>query len=465
MNISNENLIELLCGFAVNLKFGDLQREAIHEAKRRIIDALACLIAGSDDPACVLTRGGSEGKNTAYYNAFAFGMPKTYTLEDAAFLNSHSIRVLDWNDTYLSKEPAHPSDNIGALLAMLGNKNCDGENFITAMVLAYEIQCRFCDAASLRKRGWDHTYYLQLSSAIACGKILGLSKEEMIHAASRSLVRVPLRQGRAGSKLSHEKALYAAEASRIGISAAIMAQNGTTGSSEIIEGEFGVLKQIVGELDLSAFNNLGKNFKILKTHIKPYPVEYHAQAAVEAALRIRKIIDAKNIEGIDITTYEFAKSVIGDKAKRRPETKESADHSLYFVLASTLLDGEMSLQSYRPERLQSAQICELIDKMSDIAILDEYEKAYYDKLLPEFPISLKVLTKDGWWIKEDVRIPKGHFADPLSDDDIASKLKNLSQKKLSGDSQKKLLDICWGLENFDANGLYRAFEALKWSET
>src|SRR5690606_5024724 len=93
----------------------------------------------------------------------------------AAFANGAAVRYLDYNDTYLSLEPAHPSDNIPACWAAAEANGSDGKAFITAIVIAYEIQCRMCDAASLRVNGWDHVVYGAFSSALGAAKLSGLT--------------------------------------------------------------------------------------------------------------------------------------------------------------------------------------------------------------------------------------------------------------------------------------------------
>lgn len=458
MDVRPDNLLEHLAEFACNLKYEDLPEDVVREAKRRIFDSLGCLIMGArHDEAAKLVRLGMAGSEwqPQLASGLAVGMDGSYFLEHAAFLNAHAIRALDWNDTYLSPlEPAHPSDNIGALLALAGQNGCGGKTLILATALAYEIQCRFCDAISLWKKGWDHTYYLQLSSALAVGKILGLSKEQLMHAAAFALLYSPFRQGRSGSKLSHTKGLYAAFAAKKGMESAVLALMGSTGPAEMIEGKFGVINQVFAgkKPDLSVFSALGQEFKITKTHIKFYPVEYHAQAVVALGLKMRKIIeDAERIEKIDIYSYEFAKSVIGDRSKRRPKTKESADHSLFFILASVLLDGELTLKQYAPARLRDARVWDLIDKMSDIQEVPKYNSAYGNKNLPEFPVSAQVRTTAGWSFREEVRIPRGHFARPLSNEE----LKNKFGEPLPN------LDFVWGLEKMGAKDLYWALKGVK----
>ncbi|MDP3999716.1 MAG: MmgE/PrpD family protein [bacterium] len=428
--LTTKNLLNHLVNFSHDLKYKDLPPEVVHEAKRRLIDSMACAIAGSHDPATLLL-----AKNSCE------------SMEEKAFRFTHLIRVLDWNDTYLSKEPAHPSDNIGALLALC-NYGISGEDFITAMVLAYEIQCRFCDAASLRKNGWDHVAYVSLATAFATAKILKLNREKMTHAASLALRWIPLRQVRAGSDLSMSKGLSAAEAVKFGVHSAQLANCGITGPSEMMEGQFGFINQATGELDFSAFTSLGSEFKILKTHIKLYPVEYHAQAAVDVALQIRKTLNGRveNITRLDLESYEACRAIIADKNKRRPATKESADHSLFYIMAVTLLDGEMTLKQYAPERYNDPAVLQLIDKMSDVQETPKFNEAYLNREKPAFPLRCKVI---GYPIPYTVEVefPKGHFANPLTDDELVEKFKALTSQDINPVSLKSGLEYLWHLED------------------
>src|SRR5207247_265388 len=155
----------------------------------------------------------------------------------AAFANGCLVRYLDYNDTYLSKEPAHPSDNIPAVLAAAEVARASGKDVITATVLAYEIQCRLCDAASIRARGWDHVTYGAFSTAAAAAKLLRLPADGIEQALNLAgTPNVALRQTRAG-ELSEWKGCASANAARNGVFAALLAADGLTGPAPIFEGE------------------------------------------------------------------------------------------------------------------------------------------------------------------------------------------------------------------------------------
>src|SRR5438552_11784508 len=213
----------------------------------------------------------------------------------AAFATGCCIRYFDYNDTYLSKEPAHPSDNIAAVLAVAESAGANGRAVITAIALAYEVQCRLCDTASLRARGWDHVTYGAFSTALAATRLMRLDVERTRHALGiAGVASAALRQSRVG-ELSHWKGCAFANAARHGVFAALLARQGMTGPAPIFEGEKGFQKLVSGPLrdvKLPAADSglRPDDFMILKTSIKFWPAEYHSQSAIEAALKLRRQI-------------------------------------------------------------------------------------------------------------------------------------------------------------------------------
>src|SRR5947208_11811580 len=173
-------LANRLADYACQLRYEDLPASVVHEVKRRFIDSLATAVGAMDSAAydiarrCALRVQSDPG-------ASLLGGGRSST-EWATFVNGLLIRYLDYNDTYLSLEPAHPSDNLAAVLAVGEAAGANGRDLITAAVLAYEVQCRLCDAASLRKSGWDHVTYGALSSCAAACKLLGLDAVRTTHA-------------------------------------------------------------------------------------------------------------------------------------------------------------------------------------------------------------------------------------------------------------------------------------------
>src|SRR5205807_4821724 len=190
-------LANRLADYACQLRFEDLPASVVHETKRRFIDSLATAVGAMDAEAytiakrCALRVQGEPG-------ASLLGGGRSST-EWATFVNGLLIRYLDFNDTYLSLEPAHPSDNLAAVLSVGEIGGREGKALIIAAVLAYEIQCRLCDAASLRKHGIDHVTYGAISSAAAACKLLQLDAGRSVHAIGMAgVANGALRQTRSG---------------------------------------------------------------------------------------------------------------------------------------------------------------------------------------------------------------------------------------------------------------------------
>src|SRR6202040_3783238 len=232
-----------LANFAVTLHYEDLSEAVVHEVKRRVIDSLGCALGAWNEEPCAIAR-----KVASDFSAKAgstiIGTTHKAPPDWAAFASGCCIRYFDYNDTYLSKEPAHPSDNIAATLAVAESLGSSGRDFITATALAYEVQCRFCDAASIRARGWDHPTYGAFSTALAAAKLMKLDPEKTRHAINIAGVNcAAFRQARVG-ELSHWKGVAFANAARHGVYAALLARAGMTGPAPIFEGQMGFEKEL-----------------------------------------------------------------------------------------------------------------------------------------------------------------------------------------------------------------------------
>src|ERR1700726_3871361 len=289
--MATKTLAHQLATYAGSLKFEDLSKDVVHEVKRRVIDSLGCALGAWNEEPCVIARDVAS-EFSAKNGATIIGTNHLAPPDWAAFATGCAIRYFDYNDTYLSKEPAHPSDNISAALAVAESLSANGRDLITAIALAYEVQCRLCDAASIRARGWDHPTYGDFSTALACANLMNLDPEKARHAVNIAGVAcAAMRQARVG-ELSHWKGVAFANAARHGVYSALIAGAGMTGPAPIFEGQMGFEKQIGVSL-----GNVGEKFKgapamILNTSIKCKPAEYHSQSAIEAALFLRKQVES-----------------------------------------------------------------------------------------------------------------------------------------------------------------------------
>src|SRR5437868_14145661 len=241
--MATKTLAHRLAEYACALRFEDLSKDVVHEVKRRVIDSLGCALGAWNEEPCVIARKVASDFS-ATNSATIIGTNHKAPPDWAAFANGCQIRYFDYNDTYLSKEPAHPSDNFAAVLAVGESVGATGKEMITATAIAYEVQCRLCDAASIRARGWDHPTYGAFSTALACAKLMKLDPERTRHAINIAGVHcAAFRQARVG-ELSHWKGDACANAARRGVYAALLARTGMTGPAPTFGGAMGFEKEL-----------------------------------------------------------------------------------------------------------------------------------------------------------------------------------------------------------------------------
>jgi 2-methylcitrate dehydratase len=326
---------------------------------------------------------------------------------------------------------------------------------IQAVALAYEVQCRLCDAAALRPRGWDHVTYGPFSSALAAAKVMKLSEAQTVQAVNLAgVANVALRQTRVGD-LSMWKACAFSNAARNGVFAAMLAQRGMTGPSPIFEGDKGFMKLVSGPFDLPTLGGErqaqqdGPSFKILDTYIKHYPVEYHAQTAVEASLALREeLVKSEGDEvfaavtDVEIGSYDVAIEIIGrDPEKWHPQTRETADHSFPYCVAVALLDGKVTLRSFDKKRMSDPALqalTQLVRVVEQPDFIGRYPQA--------IPTRVTVRTRSGKEYVQHVDYPLGHPRNPMSDRDVEDKFCRLAAGHLDRTRAKKVIDLVWHLD-------------------
>jgi 2-methylcitrate dehydratase len=456
-------LAHQLADFACALRFEDLSPEVVHEVKRRVIDSLGCALGAWNEEPCAIARNVTS-EFSARRGSTIFGTNHKAPPDWAAFANGCCIRYFDYNDTYLSKEPAHPSDNISAALAVAESVGATGPELITAIALAYEVQCRFCDAASIRARGWDHVTYGAFSTALAGAHLMKLDPEKARHAVNiAGVAGAAMRQARVG-ELSHWKGVAFATAARHGVFSALLARAGMTGPGPIFEGQMGFEKQLGVSL-----GNLGEKFAvpflksehgpaamILKTSIKYWPAEYHSQSAIEAALSLRKeILDPARIKSVTIESHDASVDIIGSEPEKwKPNTRETADHSLPYITAIALIDGEVTSKQFEPERFADPQVWKFLESVK-VKRNAELSAMYPDAVANIVHVDLN----DGRRLTKRVDYPLGHAKNRLKDSEVEGKFFALVSPALGEQRARGIVDLVWKLD--EAENVDELMEAVQ----
>jgi 2-methylcitrate dehydratase len=459
-------LAHQLADYACALQFEELSPEVVHEVKRRVIDSLGCALGAWNEEPCAIARGVAS-EFSAKRGATIIGTNHKAPPDWTAFADGCAIRYFDYNDTYLSKEPAHPSDNISAALAIAESVGANGRELITAIALAYEVQCRFCDAASIRARGWDHVTYGAFSTALASARLMNLDPEKTRHAVNiAGVAGAAMRQARVG-ELSHWKGVAFATAARHGVYSALLARAGMTGPGPIFEGQMGFEKQLGVTL-----GNLGEKFAvpflksehgpaamILKTSIKYWPAEYHSQSAIEAALFLRKeIADPARIKSVTIESHDASVDIIGSEPEKwKPNTRETADHSLPYITAIALIDGDVTNKQFERERFADPHVWKFLETVN-VKRNAELSAMYPDAVANIVRVDLD----DGRRLTKRVDYPLGHAKNRLKDSEVEGKFFALVSPAFGEKRAREVVDLVWKLDEAKKiDGLMQAMELPK----
>jgi 2-methylcitrate dehydratase len=370
----------------------------------------------------------------------------------AAFANAVMVRTYDWNDGMQAKGGGHPSDMIPAMIAVGETIHATGEQLIEAIVLAYELLGALGNVAPTRAKGFDQGTFMGLSAALAAARMLGMSADQMANAVSLTLVpHVPLRVTRTG-KLSMWKGAATASAMHSALVATRLAKHGMTGPAEPFEGTSGLWEQAVGPFDVALPAQAGGPMVVEISHLKQFPAETHSQALLGLIPRVREFAKSDEIESIEIETYWQAYHEIAmHPSKWDPDTRETADHSLPYLLAVALVDGTVTPASFTEDRIADQSLRPLMGK-----ITVREDKAFTEGFRPGgqsisgVPRARLIVTRTGGEkFVEEVGFHKGHAKNPLSRSDIDAKFDSASEGVITPDVRDRIRAAAWGIGDSD----------------
>lgn len=448
-------IVEQLGKFIEDASYSDLSDTAVENLKKRLLDSLACAFGA--------TAGEPIKKVGFIMNEFGGNPMATFIngnkapVHHAAFMNGALIRYLDFNDSFLAKgETCHPSDNIGAVLAASEYVNASGKEFLTALAIAYQIQCRLSEETPVRDKGFDHTVQGNYAAAASVSKAMGLSADKIANAISiAATANNALRVTRTGS-LSHWKGLAYASTAFNGSFASFLAREGITGPEEIFEGNKGFFDSIAGEADLDWLNEDLE--KVNDTILKKYNAEIHSQSSLEALLELKdeNNIKAEDIDSIEVEIFDVAYNIIGggeEGAKMDVSTKEEADHSLFYLLSVAMVDGQVMPEQYKKEKIERREVQSLMKKI-DIKPHEKYSRQFPDLV----PVKIKITTKDGNEYDIEKEDYEGFTSRPASWEMIESKFEKLAGERVKEEKKKKIIKLVKELDQRNITELTSLFD-------
>ncbi|MGH7557274.1 MAG: MmgE/PrpD family protein [Gemmatimonadota bacterium] len=415
--------VERLAAFSERADYGDISEAAREQLGVRVLDSLGCAIGALDGEPVRMIREHLEDFGGAG-RCGLIGGGRTAP-DRAAFYNGALVRYLDFNDSYLAPgETCHPSDNLSAVLAATEYAGGTGRDLLTALAVSYQVQCRLSDEAPVRAKGFDHTTQGVYGAAAGVARALGLDTERAANAvAIAGTAFNALRVTRTGA-LSHWKGLAAPNAAFGGTHAAFLAMRGITGPPEVFEGNKGFEESIAGPFEID-WESEGLD-RVTRTILKRYNAEIHSQSTLEGVLelRARHGIDHTAIERIEIETFDVAYHIIGggeEGDKTIVRTKEEADHSLHYMVAVALLDGQVLPAQYEPERIVRDDVQALLRKVV-VRQREEFSRRFPD----EMPCRVLIHMRDGTIHEIEKRDYEGFHTRPMRWETVAAKFDGLA---------------------------------------
>jgi 2-methylcitrate dehydratase len=446
-------LTRRMADFASQLSYEHLPPAVVTAARRFLVDTLGCAITARDCESVWIGLRLAEGAAPVRYPGRIICHDQRSSAESATFVNTAMIRNLDFNDQYPG---GHPSDCVGAFLAIAEAANADGRRLISALVIAYELCVRISDATGLRYKGWDQGFAVGIATVAGVGHLLRLTSEQIAEAiAIIAVANIPMRNTRAG-ELSLWKGAATAFAARNGIFAALLAAEGMTGPDRPFEGKHGLWDLITGPFKLEPLPTEGGPYRSPDVQLKAWPVEYNAQLPVWAALELRAKIDWRELAEIDIGTYTFAYTEIGSEPEKwDPKTRETADHSMPYIFAKVLVDGTIDVAAFEESAYRDASIRPLMNKIR-IHVDDEVNGMYPGVVA----MKVRARANDGRVIELFPRDPLGHTNNPMKDQDVRTKLTENSEAVLGAEQTAASLDEWWKIADLSAAELAGALDLL-----
>ena len=442
----SETITATMARWAAGLKYEDLGKQAIHEAKRYLLDSLGCAFGGyrQEDAKIaleLLDEIAGEGPSTV------LGSGARVDPVSASLANALMVRVMDYNDIYWQQDPSHPSDIIPAAIACGERAGGNGKDLILGIILGHEFEMRLCEAAfpGIRERGWHHATLTAFVSPIVAGRALGLSWEQIQHAIGISASRHATLGAVTAGKLTMMKNTVDPMATQSGVLAALLAEKGYTGPEHVIDGKEGLAHCYGPEWKLEVLTDgLGASWRIERCGMKAFPTEALTHAPISAVLDIviGNDLAPDQIKRVHIRSLARAADILADPSKYDPRSKETADHSLPYVIAAAIVDRQVTPAQFEQEKIMDERIRAQLNKVEVVA--DPEIEALFPKLQR---VVVDIETEDGRELTKSLDYPKGDPRNPLSDTEVEEKFDALASPVLSDVGRTRLKDAVWGLEN------------------
>lgn len=448
--------VQQMAQFVAGASWPDISEAAREQLKLRVLDSLGVAFGALDgEPVAMVSEQVREFGGAPLCTLIAGGRSAP---DRAALYNGALVRYLDFNDSYMApKETCHPSDNLAPVLAACEYAHADGRTLLAALAVAYQVQCRMCEVAPVRAKGFDHTTQGAYAVAAGAARALGLDEQRTANAIAIAGTSLnALRVTRTG-ELSHWKGLAYPATAFAATHAAFLAMRGVTGPREVFEGNKGFMQAIAGPFEIDWQHEDLESVR--GTILKRYNAEIHSQSAIETLLTLREEhnLDASRVGLIELDTFQVAYDIIGggeEGDKHHVHNKEEADHSLPYLLAVALLDGQVMPEQYLPERIAAQDVQQMLRR---VKVRPDAE------LSRRFPgqhsARLRLRLRNGAVLEREQHDYEGFHTRPMSWDAVAGKFDRLATPHVPSELRARIREAVGDLDSLQADELTRLLKA------
>lgn len=429
-----------LAKYAVGLKYEDLPADVVAITKRRILDSLGTSFGAYSVPSMAILRDvivGEGGKP----ESTIIGSGQMTTAANATMINGAMIYFANFSDTYWStgKGYMHPSGSISQALAVAERQHASGKDLILATVIAYEIQSRLAD--TFRWPGFNQHTAGGITGAVVAGKLLGLNAEQIANAIGLGWAHSFIQAGQYGAGYtSDEKDLGESAAAANGVTAALLAQKGFTGPVTIIES---YQKDHEKDASLAPLVDPRKDFAITKAWMKPYESFHVSESAIAGAIQLRNEHKLKpdQIQKVFVRGLPGRRDTGITRNTSMPTDESEAALNLNYVVALSIMDGELGRDQYAKEQWKDPKVIELMGKIEsqgDAELTKEFPKKWV--------AIVQITTKDGQTHTQRIDLPKGGPDNPFTDPELEAKFSKMATKLMPKAQADQIIKTCYDLD-------------------
>jgi 2-methylcitrate dehydratase len=443
-------VIDQLADFVVSADQSDLSGQVLPTLKRNVLDSIACALGALDGELIPAIRAHAEQFSSRPTATFIGG--GRASVDQAAFFNAVLVRYPDLLDTYLTPGGlCHPADNFGAVFAVAEHAGARGADFLLALGIAYEIQCRFSATVPVMGRGLNHALQLAMSAAAGSAKLLELGVEHTADAIAASAADNVSLAAVHAEPVSTWKGISPAITGMRAVYNTMLTRHGITGPRALFEGPNGLERLFDQPIDMRTSDR--SLTAVEQTYLKQYCSLIHGQVIIDATLALRDEygITAADVASVTLQVFQGAFDIAGGGSygnKDHPSTKEQADYNLKYLVGVALLDGQVGPEQLETGRVRRDDVQDILGRVHVEAVAD-LTAAYPERTAARVRIALH----DGRELHREQSDFEGSPTRPMSWDRVAQKFHWLGEPFADATLRAEIIDAVWRLDEISVGEL------------